>query len=78
MPRLRASAAARHFLDGLDVASLALMAVVTLRLGRAAMTDAFTTAVVAASVILLTRYEPNSVWLVFAGGALGAVVHRFR
>ena len=39
IPRLRASSGAGAFLDGVNVASLALMAVVTVQLGRAALVD---------------------------------------
>ena len=39
VPRLRASPTAGAFLDGVNVASLALMAVVTWQLGRAALVD---------------------------------------
>ncbi|MET0411939.1 MAG: chromate efflux transporter, partial [Polyangiaceae bacterium] len=39
LPRLRASEGAAAFLDGVNAASLALMAVVTLQLGRAALID---------------------------------------
>ena len=44
LPRLRRSAVAGAFLDGVNVASLALMAVVTWQLGRAAVVDAPTVA----------------------------------
>src|SRR5467141_438180 len=42
VPRLRASKVAGAFLDGVNVASLALMAVVTFHLGKAALTDLVT------------------------------------
>ena len=74
IPRLRRSPRAARFLDGLNVASLALMAVVTWSLARAALVDAWTIAFVVASAMLLIRYKVNSVWLVIAGGVAGNVI----
>jgi chromate transporter len=74
VPRLRRSPPAARFLDGLNVASLALMAVVTWSLTRAAVVDAWTVALVVASAALLIRYKVNSAWLVVGGGLIGNVV----
>lgn len=71
IPRLRRSPVAGAFLDGVNVASLALMAVVTWQLGRAALVDATTLAFAVISAVLLLRYRVNSAWLVLGGGALG-------
>jgi chromate transporter len=71
VPRLRRSATAGAFLDGVNAGSLALMAVVTWRLGRAALVDPTTIALALASGLLLIRYRINSVWLVLAGGLVG-------
>jgi chromate transporter len=61
------------FLDGVNVASLALMAVVTWQLGRVAVRDWITIALAATSALLLFRYRVNSVWLVM-GGAITATL----
>ncbi|MCE9673626.1 chromate efflux transporter [Myxococcus stipitatus] len=74
VPRLRRSWAAGAFLDGVNVASLALMAVVTWDLGRAALVDAWTVGLAALSALLLIRYRVNSVWLVLGGAAVGWLV----
>ncbi|NVJ24814.1 chromate efflux transporter [Myxococcus sp. AM011] len=74
VPRLRASWAAGAFLDGVNVASLALMAVVTWQLGRAALVDAWTVGLAIASAVLLLRFRVNSAWLVLGGGAVGWLV----
>jgi chromate transporter len=71
VPRLRRSPTAGAVLDGLNVASLALMAVVSWQLGRAALVDPLAIGVAAGSLIALTRFTVNSAWLVLAGGALG-------
>jgi chromate transporter len=74
IPKLRSSPLAAGFLDGLNVASLALMAVVTWNLARAALVDAWTVAFVVVSAALLIRYKVNSAWLVVGGGVAGNVV----
>jgi chromate transporter len=71
VPLLRRSVAASAALDGVNVASLALMAVVSWHLGRAALVDAWTIALAVATLIALARFQVNSVWLIVLGGALG-------
>jgi chromate transporter len=71
VPKLRASPVAGAVLDGVNVASLALMAVVTFRLGAAALVDWPTVLLAIVSAVLLLRYRLNSAWLVFAGAGLG-------
>jgi chromate transporter len=75
IPRLRRSPWAAGLLDGVNVASLGLMAVVTWELGRAALTDWVTVALVLLSFIALTRFKINSAWLVLAGGVIGYATH---
>ncbi|MGH7865761.1 MAG: chromate transporter, partial [Candidatus Binataceae bacterium] len=71
VPRLRESAIAAAFLDGVNAASLALMAVVTIELGRAAINNVPTAALALVSAALLIRYRINSAWLVVAGAVAG-------
>lgn len=71
VPRLRKSAVAGAFLDGVNVASLALMAVVTWRLGTATVVDGFTAWLALAAALLLFRWRINSAWLVLIGAGLG-------
>jgi chromate transporter len=73
LPRLRRSSAARAALDGVNVASLALMAVVTWQLAGAALVDAWTVILAAAAVLLLV-WRVNSSWLVLGGGLAGLVL----
>ena len=72
-PRVAASPGA--FLDGVNVASLALMAVVTVQLGRAALVDVPTVLLGAAAAVALLRFKLNSTWLVLGGAAAGWVLH---
>jgi chromate transporter len=78
VPRLRASRLAAAFLDGVNVASLALMAVVTAEFGRAAIVDLPTTVLAVRSALLLLRFTLNSTWLVLGGAAVGIALHRAR
>lgn len=74
VPRLRRSPAAGAFLDGVNVGALALMAVVTFTLGRAAIVDVTSAMLAAASGVLLLRYRINSAWLVLAGAVIGTAM----
>ncbi len=71
VPRLRRSPVAGAFLDGVNVASLALMAVVTWQLGRSALVDLPTVSLAVVSGVLLLRYRINSAWLVLVGALVG-------
>src|SRR5687768_7790023 len=71
VPRLRRSAVAGAVLDGVNVASLALMAVVSWQLGRAALVDPLTIGVALASLIGVVQFRINSAWLVAGGALLG-------
>jgi chromate transporter len=75
IPRIRASATAGAFLDGVNVASLALMAVVTLQLERAALVDVPTVLLAGAAAVLLVRFRVNATWLVLGGASAGWIVH---
>jgi chromate transporter len=76
VPHLRRSSIAGGVLDGVNVASLALMTVVSWQLGRAALIDVFTVSMALISLVVLVRYRVNSVWLVAAGAVLGWLVMR--
>jgi chromate transporter len=78
VPRLRRSGTAAAFLDGVNAASLALMAVVTWQLGRASLVDAPTAALAVASAVLLIRFRVNSTWLILAGACLGLLASGLR
>ena len=65
--RVRRSGGAAAFLDGVNVAALALMAVVTVQLGRAALVDWPTGVRAALGAVLLVRFRVNSALLI-AGG----------
>jgi len=71
IPRIRRSGAAGAVLDGVNVASLALIAAVTIQLGHAAIIDVPTAALAVIGALVLIRYRPNSAWLVLGGAIIG-------
>jgi chromate transporter len=78
IPLIRRSATAGAFLDGVNVASLALMAAVSYQLGRSAVVDWLTAGLAIASAVLLFRFRINSAWLVLGGAAIGIAVRLAR
>lgn len=77
VPLVRRSAMAGAFLDGVNTASLALMAVVMVQLAGAAFADVITIVLGVTAAILLLRFNVNSVWLVLGGMIVGIVVKLF-
>ena len=73
IPRIRRSSIAGAFLDGIIVASLALMAFVTYELGMAALIDIVTIIIAIVSAVLLIRFRLNSAWLVLLGAVVGVL-----
>jgi chromate transporter len=71
IPRLRGSPWVSGLLDGVTVASLALMAAVTWQLGRAALVDWLTVTLALASLVALVRFKVNSTALIAAGAGIG-------
>ena len=71
IPRIRRSALAGAFLDGVAAASVGLIAWVLLLLAKAALFDALTAAIAAIAAFLLFRYRLNAAWLLLGGGLLG-------
>ena len=70
VPRIRRSPVAGAMLDGVNVASVALMAVVLVHLSLAAFVDWASVAIGVVSIMALTR-GLNSAWLILAGAAVG-------
>jgi len=71
VPRIRRSPLAGAFLDGVNVAALALMLVVTYQLGRTAVVDFVTLVLALISAFILFRWRVNSAWLILAGAIVG-------
>jgi chromate transporter len=78
VPLLRRSSTAGAFLDGVNVASLALMAAVSYQLGRSSIADWETLSLAAIGAVLLLRFRINSAWLVLGGAAVGIAIQLVR
>lgn len=71
IPRLRRSPLTAPVLDGINVASAALMVAVSVHLGRAAVVDGPTALIAMASAFLLLRFKVNATWLILGGAVIG-------
>lgn len=71
LPRLRASALLSGALDGVNAASLALMAAVTIPLAADAFRGPLPVLIGAAAFVLGFHWRVNASWLVLAGGVVG-------
>jgi chromate transporter len=71
IPRVRNSAWVSGLLDGVNVASLGLMAAVTWQLGRASLISPLTILIALSSFVLLIWFKVNSTWLIVGGGLIG-------
>ncbi|MCU0565316.1 MAG: chromate transporter [Oculatellaceae cyanobacterium Prado106] len=71
VPKLRQSRWVSGFLDGVNAASLGLMAVVVWQLMQAAIVDGWTGAIALLSALFVFRFRVNSAWLVLGGAAIG-------
>jgi len=78
IPRMRKSTWFSSLLDGVNAASLSLMAAVTWQLGRVSLTDPLTILIALVSFILLARFKINSTWLIIAGALIGLLSFLFR
>jgi chromate transporter len=78
IPRLRRSPWMSAFLDGVNVASVGLMAAVTWELGRTAVVDWLTLMLALVAAVLLLHFKVNSTWLIAGGAAIGIIAQLLR
>ena len=71
IPRLRNSAWAGSLLDGVNVASLGLMAAVTWQLSQASLIDPLASITAIICLVLLLKFKINSTWLIAGGAIIG-------
>jgi chromate transporter len=71
LERLRRSPLVRSVIDAVNVASLALMAVVCWQLAKTGLVDLLAFALAASCLVLLLTTRINAAWLIVAGAALG-------
>lgn len=75
IPRLRRSPWIGGLLDGVILASLGLMAAVTLELGQDALKGPLAVVIALFSALLLLRFRVNTTWIILGGAALGLLAH---
>jgi chromate transporter len=76
VPVLRRSRWFGGFLDGVNAASLGLMAAVLFTLGQTALVDGVTVGLAAIAAIAVFRLQMNSAWIVLAGGLVGFIARQ--
>jgi chromate transporter len=72
---LRRSPRFARLLDGVNAASLGLMAAVLVKLALGALVGLVPVLIALGALVVLIRWKVNSAWLVLAGGLLGLLVH---
>jgi chromate transporter len=72
--RIRKSRLAAAFLDGVNAAAVALMAEITLVLGKSTLIDGWTWTLVVVSAVILIRFRVNATWLILSGAVLGILL----
>lgn len=72
--RIRKSALAAAFLDGVNAAAVALMASVAIVLGHATLVDGWTWAIGLVCLSLLIRFRVNATWLLLGGAGAGILI----
>nr|OEJ77866.1 hypothetical protein A5482_14875 [Cyanobacterium sp. IPPAS B-1200] len=72
--KLRKSPVTSALLDGINAASVGLMVGVAFILAREALIDPITVVMGIGALILILRYQINSIWLIVGGGMLGLVL----
>jgi chromate transporter len=74
IPKLKDSPSARTFLNGINAATVGLMAAVSWQLARGAIVDIFTALEAVIAFFILLRYQINAAWLILGGIVTGFVV----
>ena len=77
IPRLRQSPLMAGFLDGVNIAALALMAGVSLELSRSMIGNPVSIIIALMASVLLFRFRVSSTWLIFGGAGIGFLAGLF-
>lgn len=78
IPKLRSNPWTASILDGVNAASIGLMAAVTVQLAGTAFPDPLTVVVGLVAAVLLIRYQVNTTWLILGGALIGLARALFR
>jgi chromate transporter len=74
IPRLRQSAWAGAFLDGVNVSAVGLMVAVMARLGQTTLIDLSAWAITTIAFLVMWRWQVSAAWLVLAGAVTGYIL----
>jgi chromate transporter len=74
LPKLRKSPMASAFLDGVNAAAVALMALVGWQFARETLLNVPAVVVAGIAAILVMRFRVNSAWLILGGALVGILV----
>jgi chromate transporter len=77
VPRMRRSAWLAAFLDSVNIASIALMLIVVIELGRATLTSWPAWVIAILSVVTTLFLKVNSAWVILGGAVLGFLLRSF-
>jgi len=75
IPKLRENKYLSGALDGINIASLVLMAFVSVKLGLASIFNITTALIFIVSLIGIIKFKINSAWLIIAGGVVNFIVN---
>lgn len=78
IPRLRASKRTAAFLDAINVSSIALMAVVTIKLAATTLTDWLSILIALFAAFLAICFRLNAAWLVLIGAVIGWLANFYQ
>jgi chromate transporter len=73
IPRLRQSRMAQAFLKGVNAAVVALILAVSLAVFQSAIVDGWTVIILVVGLVVLLRFQVDTLWLVLGGAFLGLV-----
>jgi chromate transporter len=74
LDRMKDSGRARRFLDGVNAAAVALIAVVVVVLARHAITDVATVSAAVVALVLVVFLRVNAAWVIIAAAAVGLIL----
>jgi len=75
LPKMRQSPNAGAFLDGVNAAAVALMALVGIQFAREVVMTRLALLIAAVAAVLVFRYRANSAWVVLGGAVTGLLVN---
>ncbi len=75
IPKMRKSTVLSYFLDAVNVAAVAVMVAVLIKMGMEVLGDWRAIVIVLLSIVANFQLKLNSMWIVLGGAVLGAILH---